>query len=145
MEEDWIKVTRKYKHVCHATSSQLPPSLPSHSSSYIIAKGDSAASKHYFTEQDKHILVKVRFDSTGPTVLLPNSAFLTAQESGELPIGDMLSKLAKKTAIFQHLHSSLISLGQLCDDECIVILGKHLLEVIKNGIWNQYVQGKGHS
>lgn len=52
---------------------------------------------------------------------------------GELPISTLISTLGKRTSIFHHLHSSLISLGQLCDDNCIVILGKELLEVIKEG------------
>lgn len=99
---------------------------------YVIAKGNSAASKHYFTTKDSHVLLKVGFDAKSPTVLLPNSSSMTATATGELPLHDIISTLGKKTAIFDSLHSSLISLGQLCDDNCIVVLGKKIMEVIKN-------------
>ena len=133
MEDLWTLVTNKFKHSCFATkSSHLPPSSLPQASPVVIAKGDSAASKHYFKSDDKHILVKVKFDANGPTVILPNSSWLKSFESGELPISTLISALGKKTAIFDELHSSLISLGQLCDDNCVVVLGKYLLEVIKD-------------
>ena len=43
-----------------------------------------------------------------------------------------LSIQAKHTEIFPNIHSSLISIGQLCDDECIVTFDKHKLKVSEN-------------
>ena len=43
-----------------------------------------------------------------------------------------LSSQAKHAEIFPNLHSSLISIGQLCDDECIVTFDKHKVIVSKN-------------
>ena len=43
-----------------------------------------------------------------------------------------LSSQEKHTEIFPNLHSSLISIGKLCDDECIVNFYKHKVIVIKN-------------
>ena len=108
MEESWTLINKNYKHACYATtsSSHLPPIFTPTSNKYaVLAKGDSAASKHYFTKKDKHVLVKLRFDPEGPTVLLPNSAFMTSTETGELPISDLGSSFSKKTAVFDDLHS----------------------------------------
>ena len=51
------------------------------------------------------------------------------------PIPDPTKKLssqAKHAEIFPNLHPSLISIGQLCDDECIVTFDKHKFIVSKN-------------
>ena len=45
-----------------------------------------------------------------------------------------LSSQAKHAEIFPNLHSSLISIEQLCDDECIVTFDKHKVIVIKTRI-----------
>jgi hypothetical protein len=102
-------------------------------SSTVFAKGDSGASKHYFKENDKHVLNNPSTDNHGPTVLLPNDDSMTSTSSGLLPFQSSLSKSACKTHIFKDLQSSsLISLGQLCDDNCTVTLTKNLLRVTKN-------------
>ena len=47
-----------------------------------------------------------------------------------------LSIQAKHAEIFPNPHSSLISIGQLCDNECIVTFEKHKVIVSKNsGLW----------
>ena len=43
-----------------------------------------------------------------------------------------LSSQAKHAEIFPNLHSSLISIGQLCDNKCIVTFDKHKVIVSKN-------------
>ena len=49
----------------------------------------------------------------------------------EKPLASSLSAHAKKSHIFDGLHSSsLISLGQLCDDDCVAILDKNEINVI---------------
>ena len=51
-----------------------------------------------------------------------------------LPLpNNIFSKLARNTAVFNNLKSSLlISLGQLCDNNCEIHLNKHELQVLKN-------------
>ena len=123
-------------------SSQLPPKPDPNQSMYssnknsfsILAKGDSAASGHYFTKADAiKTLDNITNDSTAPSVLLPNATFLHSNQGGQLPDPTgQLSTQGKKTVIFNNLHSSLISLGQLCDDNCEVNLNKNSLKVYKN-------------
>ena len=66
-------------------------------------------------------------------MLLPNLQQITATKKGFLPL--QLSKQATKTHIFEEKdlkNASLISLGQLCDDDCKVYLDKRKLLVYKN-------------
>ena len=102
------------------------------SSPVVWAKGDSAASKNYWRQQDKEVLNKIE-KYQGPSVLLPNNATIASTERGQLPLSSLLSKEAKTAQILPQLaSSSLISLGQLCDDNCVILLHKKVLLAIKN-------------
>ena len=70
----------------------------------------------------------------GPTVTLPDNSTIHSTAFGLLPLPtDVFSKAARNTAVFNNLQSSsLISLGQLCDNDCVIHLNKHELKVIKN-------------
>lgn len=57
---------------------------------------------------------------------------MKAQAKGHLPLSTSLTSSATKTAIFPQLQHSLISLGQLCDDDCQVLLDKTNLFAIKD-------------
>ena len=63
----------------------------------------------------------------------PDMTILKATQKGQLPLGNQLSKKAKEAAVLKDLNSaSLISFGQLCDDDCQVLLDKHECRVTKN-------------
>ena len=70
--------------------------------------------------------------SNGPTVHLPNGETISASMQGFLTCSSKLSKQAQLVHVFPDLHStSLISLGQLCDDGCIVVLTDQGIFVFK--------------
>ena len=97
----------------------------------VIAKGDSAASGHYWQEKDVKVLSKIK-DIIGPSVLLPNEDTVDVTSQGQLPLSPLFSSRAKKAIILPGLKSaSLISIGQLCDDNCTVLLNKRKLLAIK--------------
>ncbi len=99
----------------------------------IIAKADSGASSHYFKPTDKAALTDLKITPFGPSVTLPDSTTLTASHSGLLPFQQNLSTKAKTAHVLDGLtNSSLISIGQLCDDDCIAVLDKRKLQVFKN-------------
>lgn len=101
---------------------------------YCIAKGDTGASSHYWRGKDKEVL-KNTTKINGPAVKLPNDELIYATEQGDLPISTQLSTTAQKAMILPNLHSSsLISIGQLCDDGCSILLDKNKLWAIKNNI-----------
>ena len=100
--------------------------------SSVVAKADSGASCHYFRPQDAPILRQVQHIQTSPTVQLPDDTTITGNKKGLLPLSSSLSNCAKTAHIFPHLKSaSLVSLGQLCDNDCVVILNKNEIIVKK--------------
>ena len=100
--------------------------------SHVIAKADSGATSHYWRKTDAHTLLDVQATSHGATIQLPDSSTISATAVGRLPLPAYLTVSATNTHVFDYLHSaSLISLGQLCDDDCVSILDKHKIQVIK--------------
>ena len=54
-----------------------------------------------------------------PSITLPDNSFLVSDQQGRLPISSILSKTAQQIKVLSHLKSSsLVSLVQLCDDNC---------------------------
>ena len=112
----------------HSSIVSSPPPL----SPCIYSKGDSAASAHYFREQDKNCLTNVT-DATSKNIILPDGSHLRATHKGFLPLSPSLSSQAREAHILPNLQSaSLISIGKLCDDGCRVQFGKHSMNVFKN-------------
>ena len=94
-------------------------------------KANSGASKHFIRQKDAHI-VKNKVACDGPTVILPDMSKLKSTISGTLDI-KQLSPKANKAHILPNLRSaSLLSMGQLCDDNCVVTLDKQNMFVTKN-------------
>ena len=72
-------------------------------------------------------------DKTGPDVTLPDSSQIHATQQGKILLPSSLSKEASTVVVLPSLkNSSLISLGQLCDDDYRVILNKKKLYVEKD-------------
>ena len=90
--------------------------LTSSVSPTIIDKGDSAPSSHYLCEEDKQCLKNIK-PFHGPPTLLPDNSTITADKKVLLPLSEELSPEAQTTMMLPNLKSaSLISIGQLCDD-----------------------------
>ena len=99
----------------------------------VIAKANSGASCHYFRPQDAPFLCQLQSVPSGPAVCLPDDMTITSNQKGLLPLSTTLSDCAKTVPLFPHLRSaSLVSLGQLCDDDCVVILDKNKIIVKKD-------------
>ena len=49
------------------------------------------------------------------------------------PLAAPLSKQAQVGHIFDDLQGSLISIGQLCDDDCVALFPKSHVDIIKDG------------
>ena len=69
--------------------------------------------------------------SISTTAILPSRDTITTNIEGIISIPS-LSQQATNTKIFPKLNYSLISLGQLCDDDCIITRTKHKLIIKKN-------------
>ncbi len=69
----------------------------------------------------------------GPSVTLPNNSTLKSNEEGNIPLSPLLSNNALKALIIPGLKCSLlISLGQIVNDYCSIILDRRKLVAIKN-------------
>lgn len=91
-----------------------------------MAKGDSAATSHYWRSEDITCLKHMK-PITGPRVTLPDNTTLTSDQEGQLSLNSKLSSNAQRATILSNLKSSsLISLGQLCDDNCEILLNKKI-------------------
>jgi hypothetical protein len=108
--------------------------------STIVAKADSGASNHYFKQADMKALTEIRSSPFRPSVLLPDSTQIQATHSGTLPLHHSLSTKAKTAHLLDGItNASLISIDQLCDDNCVAILDKKQIQVFKNN--NRILKG----
>ena len=107
----------------------IPPNL----SSSICLKADTGASKTYVRPTDKNILQERKNITNGPKVQIPNGASMKTIESGILPLHKILSDKAQTGNVIDGLNNaSLLSIGQLCDDDCIAVFDKRNLRIFKN-------------
>ena len=98
----------------------------------VIAKGDSGASHHYWRKADVKCLNNVQ-PNKSIKVTLPNSQSISSTIQGTLPLSNELTSKAKIAVVLPNLtSSSLISLGQLCDDGCNINLDKDRMNIYKN-------------
>ena len=77
-------------------------------------------------------MTKLQHDSS-IKVTLPNAEAIHSNLKGELSLSPELSAKAQSAIVLLQLKiSSLLSLGQLCDDDCNINLNKNTLIVIKD-------------
>ena len=98
-------------------------------STNTIANGaiaDSGASQHYLMKTDEKYCTNVKRTTNGPRVQMPNNEHIRGTHSMNLQLHPSLSRTAQKAHSFDHLKSgSLLSIGQLCDDDCVAIFTKY--------------------
>jgi hypothetical protein len=115
--------------------TRLPPNTCVYNTTFdpkltVIAKADSGASKHFWRWCDRGVLHN-NHNAPGPPVALPDGTIIRSSALGSLPL-DNLSKPSRKVQVFKDLtSSSLVSIGQLCDDGCVVTLTRDDMKVIK--------------
>lgn len=101
--------------------------------SNLILKADTGASKTFIREQDISALQRVKTIFNGPKARLPNNTVISPIAVGELPFSNALSRHAKESLVYPELkNASLLSIGQLCDDDCLALFHKKILWILKN-------------
>ena len=70
---------------------------------------------------------------SGPPVILPDAETLSPSQQGTIHLSNTLSSSSQKTTVLPHLRSaSLISLGQICDSDCTVVMNNTKLYAVKS-------------
>ena len=106
----------------------------------ILAKADSGAASCYICITDAACLSNTK-SYTVPSVLLPDAGSIQPSKMVQLTLSSKLSKQAQAaTALLALRSSSLISLGQLCDNNYIILLDKEQMYTIKED--ESLLQGK---
>ena len=101
----------------------------------VKVKPDTGASSHYFKATDSAALRNVKPALQGPAVTLPDLSTIQASANGQLNLHPSLSKQATTAHVFDGLtNASLLSVGQLCDDNCTAIFDKAAMKIVKNGM-----------
>ena len=122
------------KHIVNnslSTSSVNPPNTTLlNENSSVKATFDSGASGHYLRPSDINIAHDITSE-LGPTVTLPNLQTVTATKKAQLPLSTSLPLAAQSAHILPSLQSAtLLSVGQLCDNDCDVVFLKDKVHVL---------------
>ena len=98
----------------------------------ITMKADSGPSKHSVTETDVTILKDVKH-ANNTTVVLPNKRQSNSNTADTLPLVESLRSSATLAYVLPGMtNNSLLSIGQLYHDDCLVIFDKRKLHVFKH-------------
>ena len=112
-----IKINKVFKTL--QTSSVVHNNYHPH---YIL-KGDSGATNHYVSTDTLPILSNI-YKNENINVQLPDNTTLSSTHTGTIKIPH-LSNTATTVHILPGLqNTSLMSLGQLADDGCVILLNK---------------------
>ena len=99
-------------------------------SNIVLAKGDSGATSHYIRIENTNKCLDNIQPYEGSSVMLPDAGIIMPTLKGQLCLSKELSSRAlRATALPALKSSSLISLGQLCDDDCTVVLDKKIVSI----------------
>ena len=102
------------------------------SSSSFTLKVDTGASQHYIKKDDKKYLQNCTASSRKNSIFLPDGHTITSTYQGQLPLPSHLAAKTKVAKVLPSLHNSLLSIGQLCDDNCIAVFHKRYFFLLKN-------------
>ena len=95
------------------------------------AIADTGSTGHYINDhtpqshlqQGHHIL---------PSVTLPDNTSITASHAAILPLSNQLSHEATTAFSFPNIARPLVSIGKICDDDCVAIFSKEKCYIIKD-------------
>ena len=72
-------------------------------------------------------------DTTGPYVKVADGRIMSPTKKASLPLPKGFTRQARLAYSFNNLKSgTLISIGQLCDDDCVAIFSKYDVKIIRN-------------
>ena len=110
---------------------------------------DSGATGTFVSSADALQLQRTVPITNGPTVLSASGTVMTPTHSGFLSLSPLLSDAAQSAFVLDNLKTrTLVSLSQLCDDDCVAIFTRFEVQILKkdkiiitgkrmpNGLWS---------
>jgi hypothetical protein len=111
-----------------------PPNYKNQQANNTTGLLDYAAPAHYGDQGAEQHCVNVSPTTTGPSVQVANGHIIEPNKRVTIPLAPELSADAKIGHLFNNLQSgTLISLGQLCGDECDALFTKYDVKIYKHG------------
>ena len=108
------------------------PSVAQSNICNIILKTDTGASNHYIRTTDATFQNQIKITINPVQYHLPNNMILASTQKGLLPV-NVLTQTAKHAHMLLSLiNSSLLSIGQLCDKDCMTLFTKNGTIICKN-------------
>ena len=108
--------------LCQANSLFVPSDNISNKNTLFKLKADTGASKHFIKNEHKTFLAQIQKLFDGPRAMLPNKNTIKATHKGNLILHNQLSQSSRQAFVYPKLtNESLLSIGQLCDDNCLAI------------------------
>ena len=129
-----VELCKYLKHTLLHTQHLSVASVTKNSNSPTasVLKADSGASKHFIRDNDSKHLKNIKALLNGPVAKLPDNKYIRTSSTGLLPFEEYLSEDTKQALIYPDLkNASLLSIGQLCDDNCLALFTKYFLWIIK--------------
>jgi hypothetical protein len=98
------------------------------------AIADTGATGHHLDAAAEPHCINVTPTNEGPSVRVTNGQNIETSKRATVPLAKELSNKAKVGHMFDDLKSgSLLSIGQLCDDDCVALFSKYDVKTHKEG------------
>ena len=98
-----------------------------------IMKADTGASNHFTKPDHESFLKNLSKLKGGPVAYLPDTTRITASKAGQLSLSRRLSDKSQRALVYPELkNESLLSIGQLCDDNCTAIFKRKHMKIYKD-------------
>ncbi len=125
------KTLQPLDHTLGPPKNNHPATSQAYSATGLL---DSAATGHYGDQHAEQHCTDVILTDTGPSVQVANGQIIKPNKRVTFSLATDLSESAKVGHLFNELKSgTLISLGQLCDDDCVALFTKYDVKIYKNG------------
>ena len=105
---------------------------------------DTGASKHFLQTKTISTCTDIKMipKNSQTAATAADGGQMQATHQVKVPLSPALTDKAKSAYVLDNLSTgSLVSIGQLCDDDCVALFSKYDVKIIKTG--KQSLKGKG--
>ena len=122
----------KLNNLFNLINNKLTKSSVAHTKT-VLLKADTGASRHYLQTIDTNILENVHQNTNAIKVHLRNNEVLESNRTGLIPFSGLSTSAKEEQILPSLMNKSLLSFGQLCNDNCVAIFTKTDMIILKQG------------